>query len=120
MDFFDLFIQLIHILIFGLFLIYIGIVIPEQDWIYWIAFSIGLFLPIYWIATFHKQDIFWIIWHCLVAIFLLWIGIQKHDSPDFIFRVILMLGILAIGYHFTRMVQMIFTDKKKDKDDEGE
>jgi hypothetical protein len=100
-----LWIRLIHILVIGLFLIWIGVAVPDVTWIYPIIFVIGAALLVYWLATLRDQDIFWTVWHLLMAFVLCWIGLWGHGSPRFFFKILVIIGAAAIGYHLVGLVR---------------
>lgn len=100
-------IQSIHIFIFGIVLLYVGITIPKYDWIYYILLTLGIIAIIFFSLNF-KKSLFWILWHILIiGIVLLWVGIQKYNSPKFLFKLLIILGSAAIGYHLVRLIQNI-------------
>ena len=104
----DLIIQIIHIFILGIFLLYVGIMIPCADWNYYILFIFGLVALLFFIINIREEKLFWVLWHVLIiGIILIWVGIQKSDSPQFLFRLLIILGSAAIGYHSIRMIQNI-------------
>lgn len=100
-------IQIIHIFIFGIILLYVGIVIPKDDWIYYILLALGIIAISFFLINF-KKSLFWILWHILIiGIVLLWVGILKYNSPKFLFKLLIILGSAAIGYHLVRLIQNI-------------
>jgi len=104
----SLLIQLIHILVFGSFLIYVGVAIPRNEVYYYILLSLGILAILYFLGNINKENMFWIIWHIfIIGIILIWVGIQKSKSPTFLFKLLIILGSAAIGYHFIRLVQNI-------------
>jgi hypothetical membrane protein len=107
MDTKDLIIQILHIFVFGVFLLYLGIAMPTINWIYNIVLILGIFILIYWIATLMTQSLFWIIWHLLIGIILILVGIYKQDTPYFVFNLLIIIGSGAIGYHLTRLIENI-------------
>ncbi|NDE17606.1 hypothetical protein EBZ80_22035 [bacterium] len=103
MDF--LYIRLIHIFVLGLFLLWVGVAVPQQPWLYPVLLLLGLFLLIYWLVTLRRQDVFWIVWHLLVGLVLIWIGVTGHGSPRSLFRLLVIIGVAAIGYHLVGLVR---------------
>jgi hypothetical protein len=98
-------VQLVHIFVFGIFLLYIGIAIPRQKWIYRVVSFTGIVVFLYWVMTMKTHDIFWTVWHLLLSVVLIWIGVQMTASPVFLFKLCLIYGWAAIGYHSTRLIQ---------------
>jgi hypothetical protein len=104
----DLIIQIVHIFLIGIFLIYVGIMIPDYDWIYYILLSFGIIAILFFFININNQDLFWIIWRIfIIGIILIWIGIQKYNSPKFLFKLLIILGAGAIGYHLIKLIQNI-------------
>ena len=104
-----LWIRLIHILVIGLFLLCIGFAVPASAWIYPIVLVLGVFLLVYWLVTLRDQDVFWTVWHLLIALVLCWVGILGHGSPRFLFKIIIIVGVAAIGYHLIGLVRDRYT-----------
>lgn len=98
-------IRLLHVFVIGLFLLWVGLAVPEAAWIYLVVLAAGVFLLVYWLVTVREQDVFWTVWHLLVAVFLCWIGIQGSGSPRFLFKILVLLGVAAIGYHLIGLVR---------------
>jgi len=108
----DLLIQLLHILVFGPFLIYVGLTMPKQDFIYIIVFGLGMFVIAAFIAAIvkepTKQIAGWLLWHIIIiAGLLLWCGAAKTQTPRIIYSLLIALGFAAIGYHATRLIQSL-------------
>lgn len=108
-----LIVQLVHVFVFGVFLLYIGIGKPPK-WIYRVVFGTGVVVFCYWIITLKKQDIFWSVWHLLLSVVLIWIGIQTTATPVFLFKLCIIYGWAAIGYHSTRLIQNLIRSSHKD------
>jgi hypothetical protein len=108
----DLIVQLLHIFIFGPFLIYVGITQPSQDFIYYILLALGIAVIVVFIVNMirerTKNVLGWLLWHIIIISgILLWCGIQKTKSPHIIFALLIALGFAAIGYHATRFIQSV-------------
>jgi hypothetical protein len=108
----DLIVQLLHIFIFGPFLIYVGITQPPQDFIYYILLALGIAVIVVFIVNMIRErtkNFFgWLLWHIIIISgILLWCGIQKTKSPHIIFALLIALGFAAIGYHATRLIQSV-------------
>jgi hypothetical protein len=108
----DLIVQLLHIFIFGPFLIYVGITQPPQDFIYYILLALGIAVIVVFIVNMirerTKNVLGWLLWHIIIISgILLWCGIQKTKSPHIIFALLIALGFAAIGYHATRLIQSV-------------
>ena len=108
----DLLIQLFHILIFGPFLIYVGLAMPKQDFVYIIVLGLGIFVILAFIAAMikepTKQIAGWLLWHIIIiAGSLLWCGAAKTQTPRIIYSLLIALGFAAIGYHATRLIQSL-------------
>ena len=108
----NLIVQLLHIFIFGPFLIYVGIKQPPQDFIYYILLALGIAVIVVFIVNMIRErtkNFFgWLLWHIIIISgILLWCGIQKTKSPHIIFALLIALGFAAIGYHATRLIQSV-------------
>lgn len=108
----NLIVQLLHIFIFGPFLIYVGITQPPQDFIYYILLALGIAVIVVFIVNMIRErtkNFFgWLLWHIIIISgILLWCGIQKTKSPHIIFALLIALGFAAIGYHATRLIQSV-------------
>ena len=100
-----LLVRLIHIFFLGIFLIVIGIARPQTNAFYWVCIVLGILGLSVFLIRFRKEEIFWSIWHILVATLLLWIGIMGHHAFPFLFKLMILLGSAAIGYHTIRLLQ---------------
>lgn len=98
----EFFVHLIHILIFSSFLGYIGIEQTKMPkFVYSIILSIGALVIVYHIyKTLFKKDA-WINYiHILfVGPLLVYIGLNKEETPRKAFEIALMLAFASFGYH---------------------
>jgi hypothetical protein len=100
------FVQIVHILIFGILLLYVGITLPKSNFIYYLLLSLGILAIFAFIIK--ESTNFWKLWHIfIIGILLIWIGIQKNKSPKFLFNLMIIVGSGSIGYHFIRLLQNI-------------
>jgi hypothetical protein len=104
--------NLLHILLTGPLLIYIGLKKPKQDWIYNLILILGIILSIYFLILIIKIPYSpyhsWLFIHFIVFIpLLLFVGIRKTNTPNIIYSILLTLGIAAVGYHSVRLYQKI-------------
>lgn len=106
-------IQIIHMLIFGTFLLYVGLATRSSPtWVYNVLFMLGVIVAIVFLVEIHKKTLFWVLWHVLVvATVLIWVGIMKNNSFDFLYKLLIIIGSAAIGYHAIRLVQSLVTYK---------
>lgn len=109
-NYWHLVIQLFHILLFGPFLIYVGLATPKENYIYNIILALGFFVILaFIIGIIYEPTISlsgWLIWHIvIISGLLLWCGFTKTETPSIIFSLLIALGFAAIGYHLTRLIQ---------------
>jgi hypothetical protein len=98
----DFFVHLAHILIFSTFLGYIGIQQSKiPSYIYPIILATGSIIILYHIyKSIFKKDA-WInyIHILIVGPLLVYIGLQKEETPRKVFEIVLMLAFASLGYH---------------------
>jgi hypothetical protein len=103
----EFYVHLIHILIFSTFLGYIGIEQSKMPkFIYPIILSLGALVIVYHIyKTLFKKDA-WInyIHILIVGPLLVYIGLNKEETPRKAFEIALMLAFTSFGYHGYYMV----------------
>lgn len=104
-------VHLIHVLISGPFLMYVGFHKPPYRWIYMLLLVIGILLLVaFGIKIIKKrpwsQRHVWYILHATLfsalVIYVGWKGPNKTEQVAF--SLLLVVGIAAVGYHFVRMV----------------
>jgi len=112
MDIKTLSIQIVHIFVLGVFLLTVGITRPKQDAVYHILLVMGILVVIWWIAQLRTGDPFWIVWHFIVAGVLLSVGLRGRRCFAFQYKLLIILGSAAIGYHSVRLVQSLVHKKR--------
>uniref|UniRef100_A0A6C0B2V9 Uncharacterized protein n=1 Tax=viral metagenome TaxID=1070528 RepID=A0A6C0B2V9_9ZZZZ len=98
----DFFVHLAHILLFSTFLGYIGIKQSKMPtYIYPIILATGIFVILYHIyKSIFKKDAWVNYIHILiVGPLLVYIGLQKEETPRKVFEIVLMLAFASLGYH---------------------
>jgi presenilin-like A22 family membrane protease len=101
-----LIVNIVHALVIGPVLIYIGLVKPTQTWIYYILLAVGILIAVKFVYSLIKQKNDWYIIHlALFAPLLIYVGIRKNDTPNIGFALMLALGCAASGYHIIRLMQ---------------
>lgn len=98
-------IHLVHIFILGMLLLYVGIEKPKKDWLYYVLLALGIIIILKFLSQWKKEDPFWIVWHTFVGIVLISVGIKKRHSFAFQYKLLIILGSAAIGYHAIRLAQ---------------
>lgn len=104
-------VRLIHILFSGPVLIYVGLVKPEQTWLYNLLGITGLFLLLSFLLKlltqkpFSQRHVYFAIHALLFAPLLIYLGIKKINAPDVVFSLTLAIGLSAFGYHAIRLLQ---------------
>ena len=103
-----LFIRLAHIFILGVFLLYIGISKTKKMWPYNVLIVLGIVAVVAFLLQVRKENLFWVVWHMLVVgIVSIATGVMRDNSPDFLYKLLIILGSAAIGYHLIRLIQDI-------------
>lgn len=105
-------IQIIHIFVLGIFLLTIGIVKPKQDAVYHFLLVMGVLVVVWWIAQLQTGDPFWIVWHFIVGGLLLSVGLKGRQCFAFQYKLLIIIGSAAIGYHSVRLVQSLVLKRK--------
>lgn len=104
-------VNLIHLLFSGPVLIYIGLMKPQFEWIYWLLLLTGLYVLVHFLIWIAKEKELtarhvWYFVHILLVVpLLLYVGWKKTATPSTVYSLVLALGIAAFGYHLTRLVQ---------------
>lgn len=102
----DLIVNIVHALVIGPALIYIGLVKPTQTWIYYTLLAVGVLIAAKFIYSLIKQKNDWYMVHlALFAPLLIYVGIKQKDTPNIGFALMLALGCAASGYHIIRLMQ---------------
>lgn len=106
----NVYVKLLHILFTGPLLIYVGLMKPPYDWVYWMLFILGLYVLVEfgkWVLTtkWTEHHIWGAVHMLLLAPLLLYVGWMKTATPNTVYSLMLAVGIAAFGYHFLRLVQ---------------
>ena len=111
----SLIIQITHILFLGVFLLYVGIYKPKANWVYNLLIVLGILaIIVFSVKIYNNENLFWLIWHVFfVGIVLLWTGIMRKQSFDFLYKLLIIIGSAAIGYHAVRLIQNILNPGSK-------
>lgn len=101
-------VKLAHIFFTGPALIYIGLMKPNNKWIYRVLLATGLLLLVFFfyhiITTTPTPYHVWLYIHLLLFIpLLIWIGLKQDKAPNILFSLIVAIGCAAIGYHTIRL-----------------
>jgi len=98
----DFFVHLAHILLFSTFLAYVGIKQSKMpEYLYPFILATGLVIVVYHIyKSIFKKDA-WVnyIHIFIVGPLLVYIGLQKEETPRKVFEIVLMLAFASLGYH---------------------
>ena len=102
-------ISLIHILINGPLMIYIGYFKPKNMIFHWILLILGILLVIDIIYRYIQKKIHaWLIVHLILFaplfIYTGYLGIRKEKIPYYLHSFILAIGIAALGYHLIKLI----------------
>lgn len=102
-------ISIIHILINGPLMIYIGYLKPENIIFYWILMLIGIGLIFDVLYRYYKNNLHaWLVVHLLLFaplfIYTGYLGIKNDKIPYYLHSFILAVGISALGYHIIKLI----------------
>ena len=104
-------VALIHILFVAPLLIYIGLRKPQQNWVYFILFILGIGVLLNFLTKIVRQDnwnqrtVWYAIHMLLFASLLLYVGWYGVKAADVSYSLLLAVGIAAFGYHSIRLIQ---------------
>lgn len=108
-------VNIAHVLVTGPFFIYIGLAQPSHVGWYRVCLGLGAVLALLFAwklwSTAWSQYHIWLLIHLLLfAGLLVAVGVQKKQTPQILFSIMIAVGCAAIGYHLIRLVQhMRFT-----------
>lgn len=106
-------VSIIHVLITGPLLMYIGYIKPTNIVLYNILLGLGtLLLFIFGYKIINKiitrsinQYTVWYIIHFIIIVpLLIWCGIKQTKTPVVVFSLLLAIGCAAFGYHIFHLV----------------
>ena len=102
-------ISLIHILINGPLMIYIGYFKPRDIIFYWLLLLIGIGLILDILYKYYKNQVHaWLVIHLLLFaplfIYTGYLGIKRDKIPYYLHSFILAIGIAAFGYHILKLI----------------
>jgi hypothetical protein len=105
-----MYVAFIHIFLVAPLFIYVGLMKPQYNWIYYLilAFGVGIFLNFgRKIASQNwTQRTVWYLVHALLfGALLLYVGWRGKETPDVAFSLLLAVGLAALTYHCLRYVQ---------------
>lgn len=103
-------VALLHILISGPLLMYIGLFKPQYKWLYYLLFLTGIglclkFLFMVFTQPLSQRYVWFVIHLALFAPLLIYVGIKQEATPNIAYSLLLAIGIAAFGYHFIRYLQ---------------
>jgi hypothetical protein len=107
-----LIISLIHILITGPLLIYIGIIKPNNIIFYWILLLLAIIIVIAFIYRYlYKQLYAFLYVHLLLFATLLfsisYLKFREEKIPYYLYSFLIAIGFASIGYHFVKIFNII-------------
>ena len=102
-------ISIVHILVNGPLMMYIGFFKPKNILFYWLLLIIGIVLILDIIYKYHKKKIHaWLLVHLILFaplfIYTGYLGIKKEKIPYYCYSFILAIGIAAFGYHLIKLI----------------
>lgn len=115
-----LLVNLFHIIFTGPFLVYTGLMKPNNKYIYLVLLLMAVILILVFVIQIAQGIIKpWIMLHaCLFSILLGYMGYigffqGRQNIPEFSFSFLLALGLAATTYHLLRIVQKTLTFQQK-------
>lgn len=101
-------ISLVHVILNGPLMIYIGYFKPKNIIYYWLLLIIGLSLMVDILYRYYKNNIHaWLLVHLILFsplfIYTGYLGIKKEKIPYYLYSFILAIGIAALGYHIIKL-----------------
>ena len=104
----DIIISLIHIFITGPFLVYIGILNPNNILFYILLFLLAIIIIISFIYRYINKELYaWLYVHLLLFATLLfyicYLRFTQQKIPNYLYSFLLAIGIAAIGYHIIKL-----------------
>lgn len=103
-------VNLLHIFVTGPLLMYVGLIKPAYDWIYWLLLLVGFYILVSfaWRAfrtPWSDRHVWFAVHGLLFASLLLYVGWKGQETPNTFFSLLLAVGIAAFGYHLVRLLQ---------------
>ena len=103
-------ISAVHILFTGPFLLYVGIVQPENIYFYYVLFGLAVVIILAFLNKFIRNELYaWLFVHLfLFAALLLTVSVLKimcQKVPEYLYSFLTALGIAAVGYHIYKVAK---------------
>jgi hypothetical protein len=113
-----MYVAFIHIFLVAPLLIFVGLMKPQYNWIYYliIALGVGIFLNFgrkIASETWTQRTVWYMVHALLFGALLLYVGWHGKETPDVAFSLLLAVGLAAFTYHSLRYVQRNFILVKK-------
>jgi hypothetical protein len=98
----------LHVLLIGPLLIYIGLVKPQVDLLYYILYGLGLYAFFRFFIMLLKQELSqrsaWYVLHvALFSMIAMYVGSKGKHTEQIGYSLLLATGMSAFGYHLVRM-----------------
>lgn len=101
-------VNLLHVFFIGPLLIYIGLLKPDNDLVYYILLGLGLVVLMKFAYLLVEQKVsqrsVWYVLHVvLFSMIAIYVGLNKKHTLQIGYSLILATGISAFGYHLIRL-----------------
>ena len=109
----DLIISAVHVLFTGPFLLYVGVVQPENIYFYYVLFGLAVVIILAFLNRFFRKELYaWLFVHLfLFAALLLSVSVLKimgKKVPPYLYSFLVAVGIAAVGYHIYKVVKHMY------------
>lgn len=100
-------VSILHILVSGPILLYLGLKQQKPIYVYYILLGLGIILGVFFLVEFlSKRNRLWLLIHLVVFVpLLICCGFMKDKTPPIILSIFIALGCAAIGYHIIKLLR---------------
>lgn len=100
-------VRILHILLIGPLLMYVGLMKPAQTWVYYAlgTLGLGIFIRFLWefaSSKLSQRSVWYVLHFTLFAGLLLVAAWYGPTAPQIVFSLLLAVGVAALGYHSIR------------------
>lgn len=100
-----------HVLLFGPFLVFVGLAKPEHRWVYVVLSLLGMAVMVNFVTKILSQkwgeNMVWYTAHAaVIAPTMLYIGWHQNNTPNSLFSLAQSIGMAATGYHALKLLKM--------------
>lgn len=108
-----LIISTVHILLTGPFLLYVGIVQPENIYFYYVLLGLAVVIVLAFLNKYMRNELYaWLFVHLFLFVALLLsvsvLKIMGKKVPHYLYSFMVALGIAAVGYHIYKVGRRVY------------